>query len=83
MVDVSTDIAARLMEGYRARIESHGPDLAVVDRTRLTAIEKELGLAGLRAERSEIRRLAHARDIDEVTARKLIREIDLQEARFG
>src|SRR5690606_4610256 len=83
VVDVSTDIAARLMEVYRARIESHGPDLAVVDRDRLSAIEKELALAGLGAERAEIRRLARERDIDEVTARKLIREIDLQEARFG
>ncbi len=83
VVDVSTDIAARLMEGYRARIESRGVGLASVDRDRLTAIEKELGLAGLRAERAEIRRLAQERTIDEVTARKLTREVDLQEARFG
>src|SRR5690606_19532379 len=83
VVDVSTDIAARLMEAYRARIESRGVGLASVDRDRLTAIEKQLGLAGLRAERAEIRRLALERTIDEVTARKLTREIDLQEARFG
>ena len=85
VIDVSTEIAARLMEVYRSRIElrSGTPDAAGVDRVRLDAIEKQLRLAGLAAERAEIRKLARAREIDEAVARKLVREIDLQEARYG
>jgi len=85
VIDVSTEIAARLMEVYRSRIElrSGTADAAGVDRVRLDAIEKQLRLAGLAAERAEIRKLARAREIDEAVARKLVREIDLQEARYG
>lgn len=85
VVDVSTDIAARLMEIYRGRIESRSGvgRQDGVERERLESIERQLRIAGLRAERAEIRRLAHARDIDEATSSKLIREIDLQEARYS
>ena len=44
---------------------------------------RQLRLVGLNAERDELRRLARAREIDEVTAKKLIREIDLQELRYS
>jgi Na+/H+ antiporter len=85
VVDVSTEIASRLMETYRDRIRSRsgigqndGPE-----RAQLEAIERQLRVAGLQAERAEIRKLAIAREIDEATSAKLIREIDLQEARYG
>ena len=42
-----------------------------------------LRLAGLAAEREELIRLSRRRVIDEATARKLIREIDLQEIRYA
>lgn len=45
-------------------------------------VERQLRLTGLNAERDELRRLARARQIDEETAKKLIREIDLQELRY-
>jgi CPA1 family monovalent cation:H+ antiporter len=44
-------------------------------------VERHLRQTGPNAERDELRRLARARQIDEETARKLIREIDLQELR--
>ena len=40
-------------------------------------------LAGLRAERDAVFRLARIRQIDDESARKLIREIDLLEARYA
>ena len=36
----------------------------------------------LAAEREELRRLLRARQLDEVTAKKLFRDIDLQELRY-
>jgi Na+/H+ antiporter len=82
--DLYTDIAARLMALYRQRIESRtrtDDDDVDVSR-RLDEIERQLRLAGLRAERDELGRLMRAREIDSDTGKKLIREVDLQELRF-
>jgi amino-acid N-acetyltransferase len=49
---------------------------------RADEIERRLRLIGLVAEREELVRLGRQRLIDEETARKLIREIDLQELRY-
>jgi CPA1 family monovalent cation:H+ antiporter len=38
---------------------------------------------GLRAERAELYRMARTRQLSDVTARKLVREVDLLESRFG
>ncbi len=46
-------------------------------------IERKLRLAGLRAERTELYRIARSRKLSDETARRLVREIDLLEARFG
>lgn len=83
--DIYAETAARLMEIYRHRIETRTPvegdDAA---RARETdEIERRLRLAGLAAERAELVRLGRERQINEETARKLIREIDLQELRYG
>ncbi len=83
--DIYAETAARLMEIYRHRIETRtlveGDDAA---RARETdEIERRLRLAGLAAERAELVRLGRERQINEETARKLIREIDLQELRYG
>ena len=72
------------MEVYRRRIETHtrtDEDDAVVAR-KIDAVERRLWLAGLAAEREELGRLARARQLDEVAARKMIREVDLQELRY-
>lgn len=82
--DLYSDISSRLMELYRHRIESrtHTED-DDIDAARLADdVERQLRLTGLNAERNELRRLARARQIDEETARKPIREIDLQELRY-
>ncbi len=46
-------------------------------------IEKALRIAGLKAERQEIFRLARNRELDDTVARRIVREIDLTEARYS
>ena len=83
--DLYNDIASRLMEIYRHRIESRTrTDADDVEAARLgDAIERQLRLVGLAAERDELGRMARARLIDETTAKRLIREVDLQELRYN
>lgn len=83
--DLYSDVASRLMEIYRHRIERRThTDADDAQAARLTdEIERQLRMAGLAAERNELGRLARARRIDEETARKLIREVDLQELRYS
>jgi CPA1 family monovalent cation:H+ antiporter len=49
----------------------------------LTAKCAGLRPAGLRDECAEIRRIARSRKLTDEMVRKLVREIDLPEARFG
>jgi CPA1 family monovalent cation:H+ antiporter len=71
------------MELYRRRLDADSPDATTADLFRRTdEIERRLRLAGLRAERAEIFRIARAREIDDDLARRLVREIDLMEARY-
>ena len=82
--DLYADTASRLMEIYRQRIasRSHAAEDDAAMARRIDEIERRLRLAGLAAEREELTRLARSRQIDEVTARRLIREVDLQELRY-
>jgi len=82
--DLYSDIASRIMEVYRQRIETHtrtDEDDAALAR-KVDDVERRLWLAGLAAERDELSRMANARQLDEVTARRMIREVDLQELRY-
>jgi CPA1 family monovalent cation:H+ antiporter len=82
--DLYSDVASRIMEIYRQRIETHTrteEDDAAVART-IDQVERKLWLAALAAEREELGRMARSRRLDEVTARKMIREVDLQELRY-
>jgi CPA1 family monovalent cation:H+ antiporter len=83
--DLYSDVASRLMEIYRHRIESRTrTDEDDVEAARLSdRVERQLRLAGLAAEREELGRLARARRLDEETAKRLIREVDLQELRYS
>ena len=83
--DLYSDVASRLMEIYRRRIENrtHAEDDDGELVRQMDEIEQQLRLAGLAAEREEIGRLARSRQIDEATHKKLIRELDLQELRFS
>ena len=82
--DLYADIAARIMELYRQRIESrtHTEENDGDAVLQSEAIERRLRLVGLAAERTELGRRARARQLDEETAKRLIREIDLQELRY-
>ena len=82
--DLYSDVASRIMEIYRQRIETHTrteEDDAAVAR-KIDQVERKLWLAALAAEREELGRMARSRRLDEVTARKMIREVDLQELRY-
>lgn len=83
--DLYSDVASRLMEIYRERIENRTrTDEDDIEAARLAdAVERQLRLVALAAERDELGRMARARTIDETTARRLIREIDLQELRYS
>lgn len=81
--DLYTEIGARLMELYRQRIDGRkktGDEAAVVRRA--DEIERVLRLAAIRAERGEFYRLARAHKLSDEITRKLVRELDLQEARY-
>jgi hypothetical protein len=82
--DLYADAGARIMELYRQRIDGRsktGEERALA--RRMDEIERKLRLAGLRAERTELYRIARSHKFSDETARKLVREIDLLEARFG
>ncbi|MGD9945786.1 MAG: Na+/H+ antiporter [Burkholderiaceae bacterium] len=82
--DLYADAAARLMEVYRRRIEEAvktGEDRAMA--RHVGDIERRLRLAALDAERDEVFRIARAGRIGDETARRLVRELDLLDARYG
>lgn len=82
--DLYAEASARVMQSYRDRIlaRQRSPEVAEENR-RFDLIERQLRLAGLKAERAEIFRRARARELPEEHARKLVREIDLLEARYA
>lgn len=82
--DLYVEVGVRIMELYRQRIEGHSKVGREADLARrIDAIERELRLAGLRAEREEFYRLLRERRVSEDIGRKLVREVDMLEARFG
>lgn len=84
ITDLYPEAGARIVEIYRQRIEGlskTGDDGA--HARKLEEIERRLRLAALRAERNEIYRLTRANRLSDETARRLVREIDLLEARFA
>jgi hypothetical protein len=82
--DVYTETAARIMALYRQRIDgtTESPEAKEISRGA-QRIERQLRLAGVRAERDEIFRLGRERDLDEEAARRIIRELDLLETRYA
>ncbi|WP_294393339.1 Na+/H+ antiporter [uncultured Sphingomonas sp.] len=81
--DVYAAAASRIMDVYRDRIEqrSQGDRDPREVRSRYR-IERDLRLAGVRAERDEIFRMARKRRIGSALAQKLVRELDLLEVRY-
>jgi CPA1 family monovalent cation:H+ antiporter len=50
---------------------------------RIEALERELELIGMRAERERLLQLARSGRLSDDSARKLVREVDLIEARIA
>lgn len=81
--DLYAEAAVPIMEVYRRRIDSHSRTGEDAKRFRkIGRIEHELWLAGIHGERAELYRLARARKLSEEMTRRLVREVDLMEARF-
>ncbi|MDY0029812.1 MAG: Na+/H+ antiporter [Pseudobdellovibrionaceae bacterium] len=82
--DLYARAAIRVMELYRPHIEDKavktGEERDVI--RQIDNIERYLHLAAIKAERSEILKLAKSRQVEDDMMRKLLREIDLVEARY-
>lgn len=82
--DLYVTAAARIMDIYRRRIESQaGYAESYAQGRQSEEIERSLRLAALKAERTQIFRMVRKRELGSDSARKLIREIDLMEARYA
>ena len=82
--DLYAQAATRVMDLYRRRIEGRmqtGESAALIRRT--DTAERQIRLAGLRAEREEIFRLARAQTLSDEISRELVREVDLLEERLS
>ncbi|HXH16022.1 MAG TPA: Na+/H+ antiporter [Sphingomonas sp.] len=81
--DRSTDVAARIMDQYRERIDSlAGDDEHRWQQEQDSRLERQLRLAGVRAERQTLFELARQREISVSLAEQLGRELDLADARL-
>jgi CPA1 family monovalent cation:H+ antiporter len=78
------DAASGLIALYRLRLVRLSADHPARDPiTGADAAERRLRLLGIHAERAEVQRIAGAGGIEDPVLRTLLRELDLQEARFG
>lgn len=81
--DLYMTTAARLMDVYSERIETReGGVPERKARQKVERIERDLRLAALKAERTAIFRMVRRRELGSEIARKLVRELDLLEARY-
>jgi CPA1 family monovalent cation:H+ antiporter len=82
--DIHVEVAGRIMDIYRRRIETRKllSEDGVTAR-RIDKLERNLRLAALRAERTEIFRRVRKRELGSESARKMIRDLDLMEARYA
>ncbi|MCD2314529.1 Na+/H+ antiporter [Sphingomonas sp. IC-11] len=82
--DIYVSMAADVMDLYRQRIDRLESNAATIEERReLHSIGRELRLAALKAERTAIYGMRRRREVGTDTARKLIRELDLLEARYA
>jgi len=77
------EIGARILAFYQKRIDTHAIHNGDAELARKVGeIERKLYLVGFDAERDEFHRLVRAGKLTDDLARKLVREVDLQESRF-
>lgn len=81
--DVYIAAAARVMDFYRTRIESRSRQGEAATLARKSEdIERRMRMAAVKAERTVIFRMLRSQQIGSETAGKLVRELDLLEARY-
>ena len=80
--DQYVEIASRLMDGYRSRIDTLEGDFDP-DAKRFEEVERKMRLAAIRAERRVVFEMLNARMIGSGTAQKLGRELDLIDTRLS
>ena len=81
--DLYAQAATRVMDVYRNRIEGRTQTGELAARIRRSDdIERKIRLAGLRAERDAVFALARSQSLSDASARKLVRELDLLEAKL-
>ncbi|MBO9661386.1 Na+/H+ antiporter [Dokdonella sp.] len=82
--EVYAAAALRVMALYQRQIDADGAnDVDAEQLRKADAAERALRLAGLRAARQEIFSLARYNRVSDDIARRLVREIDLLEARYS
>jgi len=79
---VHADAASHVLGLYRHRLRETHPGDGHPDAHAAEQTERTYRLAGLRAERDTILRLARRNEVSDEIARHLVREIDLIEARY-
>ncbi|MEO8384814.1 MAG: Na+/H+ antiporter [Betaproteobacteria bacterium] len=77
------DAAASVVDLYRKRIDRLTNNEVSARGANSDDIERELRLVGLRAEREAFLKVGRDRGLDDLTLRKILRELDLLEARYG
>ncbi len=77
----AADVTARVMDGYRRRLYSleQGRGDRTAGLRRAEALELEMRLAAMRAERATLLTLRNQMKINDDTMNKLVREVDLSE----
>jgi CPA1 family monovalent cation:H+ antiporter len=80
--EIYADAASRVIALYRRRLDRHGQTSDARQVRWADDVEKALRVAGLQAERQLIFQLARTGKISDQTSRKLVRELDLIEARY-
>ena len=76
--------ATRALSPYRQRLETRARTVEEQVLARKAGeIERRLRVAGLRAERDELYRMARSGRLSDEAVRALVRELDLQESRYG
>lgn len=80
---LSAEAATRVLDDYRSRLDHHLKTGEEKDQIqRIEEVEQQFHLAALKAGRNEIFRLVKSGAIGDDMMRKLVREIDLMEARY-
>lgn len=79
---LAAEVMASLVGRYRQRLARH-QTADPAQRLAHKQIERQLHLVGLRAERDEALRYGRSHGIEELTLRRIVREIDFQEARYS